>query len=281
MLTSLSQITQAALFLAAATMLMPPPRSAHRAYLTIHLDTHLNIRRTFPAHPNLRRWLLIILGASGGGAAVVLLSPATLATGALIVVVTLIRRRRRRQHQLRHDEGRILAAALETLAGELSVGAHPVHALNAASIEATGTVGIALRTVAARARLGADVGAGFMAMAQLSTVPIYWERLAICWQLAIDHGLALSTLIGTAYRDIVQRQRFTDQVEAGLAGARATAGILALLPILGIALGELMGAKPIAFLIGGGTGSGFLFVGVLLLSAGLIWADRITDRSIR
>jgi tight adherence protein B len=88
----------------------------------------------------------------------------------------------------------------------------------------------------------------------------------------------MAALIRTAQRDIVERQRFAARVEAGLAGARATAVILAALPLLGVLLGELIGAHPVRFLFGGGAGGWLLVAGTALICAGLAWADRITDR---
>jgi len=171
-----------------------------------------------------------------------------------------------------------MVAALEVLVGELRVGAHPLRAFAIAADESPGSVGTALTAVATRAELGADVGAGLRAAAAGSSVPAYWDRLAVCWQLAAEHGLAMSTLMRTAHGDIVGRQRFTDQVQAGLAGARATAAILAGLPLLGVALGELIGAHPTRFLLGGGVGGWLLVVGVSLVAMGVAWSDRIIDR---
>ena len=56
----------------------------------------------------------------------------------------------------------------------------------------------------------------------------------MCWQLAQTHGLAIATLMQTAQRDIVERERFSARVDAGMAGARTTAAVLAGLPALGV-----------------------------------------------
>jgi tight adherence protein B len=98
----------------------------------------------------------------------------------------------------------------------------------------------------------------------------------VCWQLAQDHGLAIATLMQTAQRDIAERERFSARVDAGMTGARTTAAVLAGLPMLGIGLGELIGAKPVHFLVSGGTGGWLLIIGVTLACAGLLWSDRIT-----
>ena len=70
-----------------------------------------------------------------------------------------------------------------------------------------------LRAVAARARLGADVAAGLRSVgARYRRLPAHWERLAVCWHLAQTHGLAIATLMQTAQRDIVERERFSARV---------------------------------------------------------------------
>lgn len=170
-----------------------------------------------------------------------------------------------------------MASALEVLIGELRVGAHPVRAFAAAAAESPGLVGLSLQRVAARAHLGADVVTGMLAVEQDSAVPAYWRRLAVYWELAAQRGLAISVLMRAAHQDIVERQRFADRVRAGLAGARATAFTLAVLPLLGVVLGELIGAHPVRFLLGGGLGGVLLVAGVGLIAAGLAWADRIIE----
>ncbi len=205
--------------------------------------------------------------------------PAAVVLAAVVLAIALgVRRRRGHRARQRMAEGQTLASALEVLVGELSVGAHPARALAVAAEESGGAVGAALGVVGARAQLGGDVVGGLLAAADSSLVPTYWYRLATCWHLAAQHGLAISLLIRTAHRDIVERQRFTARVEAGLAGARATAAILAGLPVIGVFFGQLIGARPLEFLLGGSVGGWILVVGVLLVCAGLAWSDRITDR---
>jgi Flp pilus assembly protein TadB len=101
-------------------------------------------------------------------------------------------------------------------------------------------------------------------------------RLAVCWQLAQHHGLAIATLMQAAQRDIVERDRFSARVAAGMTGARTTAAVLAGLPLLGVGLGEVIGAGPVRFLLSDGAGGGLLIIGVTLACAGLLWSDRIT-----
>ncbi len=162
----------------------------------------------------------------------------------------------------------------------MRVGAHPVAAFDVAACEVDGAVADGLRGVAARARLGADVAAGLHGFAHSSWLPEHWDRLSLFWRLAQTHGLSIATLMHAAHRDIVERERFSARVDAGMAGARTTAVVLAALPVLGIGLGELIGADPLGFLLARGAGGWLLAAGVTLACCGLLWSDRITGRAL-
>jgi tight adherence protein B len=204
-------------------------------------------------------------------------SVAVVAAAAMVCATVEVRRRSRRRRRARTVEAAAMRGALDTLVGELRVGAHPVSAFSVAADEADGAVATALRTIAARARLGADVAAGMLGVACRSSMPGQWERLAVCWQLAQTHGLAIGTLMQTAQRDLVERERFSSRVDAGMAGARATAAVLAGLPAVGVGLGQLIGADPLGFLLSAGFGEWLLVIGVVLACVGLLWCDRITS----
>lgn len=220
-------------------------------------------------------FMVVCATASG-----VVLLPLTTVLAVAVLAATLAARYRRRRHSRRGmDESRQLETAIDVLVGELRVGAHPAHAFAVAAEEAAEPVAGSCRAVAARARLGADVTAGLRNVADTSVLPAHWERLAVCWQLAAEHGLAMSTLMRAAQRDIAERQRFSGQVRSAMAGARATAAILASLPVLSVLMGQLIGAHPVAFLLGGHAGGWLLVAGIVLVCGGLLWSDRITDRA--
>ena len=249
-----------AVLLAVALLTMPPPPRWR-------LQSGVSRRRPRPA--------LVMVGAAVP--AVILLPLSAAVAVALLIGMAALRRRRRRQDRQRTGEGQALAAALEVWWA--SCGSGRIRCGPLASRPTRQAVRSAARcaAVAARALLGADVAGGLQTMAA-AAAPTHWERLAVCWRLAAEHGLAMSTLMRAAQRDIVERQRFTARVEAGLAGARATAAILAGLPVLGVLLGQLIGARPLAFLLGGGIGGALLVLGVLLICLGLAWSERITGR---
>jgi len=256
-------VTVAALALAAALMVGPwQPR---------RLGSWPPPRRT--------RRMGVLAGWVVAATTIVVLAPIAASVAAAVVAASItLRCRDSRQRDRRAKEAAALQAALGTLVGELRVGAHPVVAFERAATEVDGTVADALRAVAARARLGADVSSGLHSAALQSTVPQYWKRLSATWLLAQTRGLAIVALIRAAEQDVVERERFNAGVTAGMAGARATATILAGLPVLGVGLGHLIGAQPLRFLLSGGVGGWCLVIGVTLACAGLWWSDRITDR---
>lgn len=262
----MTAVATAALLLAAAVLTTPPP-----------VRHHLRAPAAGRSRPVARVAVAPMLVVAV--AAVALAGPPALATAcAVVAAATEMRRRRWARDRRQRADARAMAAALDILIGELRVGAHPLRALAVAAAESDGEVGLALRAVAARAHLGADVPAGIRSIGADSSLPVYWDRLAVFWQLAADHGLAMSTLMGAAHRDILDRQRFAERMRAALAGARATAVILALLPALGVLLGQIVGAHPLRFLLGGGPGGVLLVLGVGLVCAGMVWADLIVDR---
>ena len=216
-----------------------------------------------------------------GVVSAVVLPAGVVVAGALVAATVWARRRRRIRAAGRAAESSALQGALDVLVAELRVGAHPVAAFDVAAAEVDGVVAASLRAVAARAWLGADVAAGLRTVADRSSMSAHWERLAVCWQLAQDHGLSIATLMQTAQRDIVARERFSADVDAGLTGARTTAAVLAALPVLGVGLGELIGAKPLSFLLSNDAGGWVLVAGVTLACAGLLWSDHITARVLR
>lgn len=144
------------------------------------------------------------VGCVAVGVAALLPLPTVVAVAVLGATLGL-RYRRRRRYLRRSREGQALEAALELVVSELRAGAHPVRAFSIAADETGGPVAVALRAVAARARLGADVTAGLLAAARSSALPAYWERLAVCWQLGSDHGLAIASLMRAAQRDVAER----------------------------------------------------------------------------
>ncbi|MFE3189253.1 type II secretion system F family protein [Nocardia sp. NPDC059240] len=199
---------------------------------------------------------------------------------ASLITATIAQRRRR----ARHDRSRAievagLLAGLEAVIGELRIGAHPSAAAAVAAAETTGEVARAFAVSAACSRLGGSGAEGLRRPG--SVVAEELSRVAGAWLVAERHGLSLAEPLAAARLDLLGRKHFRDRTEAALAGARATALVLALLPVLGIGLGQLMGAAPLHVLFISPAGTVLLPLGVALTCAGLLWADAITGRVLR
>ncbi|WP_407690032.1 type II secretion system F family protein, partial [Saccharomonospora iraqiensis] len=104
------------------------------------------------------------------------------------------------------------------------------------------------------------------------------RRLSVAWSLADEHGIPLADLLDVVRRDLDATVRSAGRTEAGMAGPRTSAGVLALLPAVGIALGEATGAAPLAVLTGTGLGAVLLLVGTGLVLAGVLWTSALTGR---
>jgi tight adherence protein B len=177
-----------------------------------------------------------------------------------------------------------LAEALRTLVAGLRAGAHPAAAAEAAAEDADPRTAPTMRAIAAAARLDGDIAAVLDTTVLDTTgspaLATALGRVATAWQLAQRHGLPLADVLDAARRDLEHRARCTRQVLARMAGPRSSALVLSLLPLLGIALGEGMGADPLRLLTGSGFGQTLLVVGVALLCAGVAWSGRITNRVV-
>jgi tight adherence protein B len=201
--------------------------------------------------------------------------------GALAALVAWRRRTARRGSRRRLAASADLADVLGLMVGELRSGAHPAAAA-AAVDRAEPEVLAALGVVTATARLGGDVPAALTSHAATSgALGAELRRLAAAWAVSDRHGVPLADLLDAVHSDLDGRVRFHRRVSAQLAGPQATAAVLAALPVLGVLLGEAMGAAPWRVLSTTLFGEFLLVVGVGLICAGLVWNDRISARAVR
>lgn len=163
------------------------------------------------------------------------------------------------------------------LAGEVRAGRQPGEALRCAARESDG-LGDGQAAVLAAARFGGDVP-GALAAAARQPGAEGLRGLAACWRVAVDQGAGLATgldRLAAALR--AERDRRAD-LRAQLAGARATAVMLAGLPVLGLLFGVALGADPLRVLLHSGAGLGCLLAGGVLEGLGIWWVSRIVRRA--
>lgn len=252
---------------AAALLLLPTTPRRHRLRVLCG--------RPEETRNNPSRWIIRGVAASAVGAAVVF-GPGSAGATAVLVTTLTVRSKNRRQERRHDDECRKLLEGLEVVIGELRTGAHPSAAAAVAAAEIGGAAGAAFAVSAARARLGGSAADGLRGRPCAVTTEL--DRVAAAWEVAERHGLALAELLSAARGDLAGRMRFSERTTAALAGARASAAVLAGLPLLGIALGQLMGAHPLQVLMSRGVGTIVFPLGAGLIGVGLLWADAITRR---
>jgi tight adherence protein B len=97
------------------------------------------------------------------------------------------------------------------------------------------------------------------------------------WRLAERTGAPIADLVERIEADARAMDRASAAAAAQAAGARATAWLLAGLPVGGIALGYTIGADPLAVLLHTPIGAACAVGAIVLQVAGLAWADRIAS----
>ncbi len=161
------------------------------------------------------------------------------------------------------------------ITAELAAGRPPGGALLHATGVLAGTSGQPeLVAVAEAARAGDDVAA---ALDRASRTPGYesLRLLAGCWRIGVERGGLLADVIEGLADALRDEQVHRDDVALQLAGPRATARMLAGLPVVGLLMAMAMGAHPLRFLFGTLPGGACLCLGVGLDVLGLWWTRRI------
>lgn len=127
--------------------------------------------------------------------------------------------------------------------------------------------------------LAADLRAGqppAEALAAVGTGPAARHpTVAAVWTVSDRSGASAAAVLDRVEEDLRIRLGQRQEVDAQLAGARSTAALLAVLPLLGIGLGAAMGARPLGVLLGETRGHLALLAGVALDAAGVLWTARI------
>lgn len=225
-----------------------------------------------------RHWLLLLVVLCAGLGTLLAGPGGGLAT-AMAVGTATARWRAGRHRRAGAAAATGLSDALGVLVAELRAGAHPGEAITAAAVDGHVDAGRALSAAAAAVRLGGDVPVALRRAG--STVLRPWlGRLADAWSLADRHGIPLADLVDAVRADTEHRVRFAAEVDARLAGPRATSAVLAGLPLLGLALGHAVGADPLQVLGGTAAGQVLLVIGTGLACAGVLWSARLVAGAV-
>lgn len=232
---------------------------------------------TVPSTRSMPRYIPVVCVAAGAAAALVAalatVGSAAVAAAAIVLSVLTAGAMRGKRESARRAEIEHFSEALDSIIAELRVGAHPALACAAAARSARGITREMLSRAAGRARLGADISSGFLSTSHEG----FARQAGVAWRIAERHGAGLADLLATVRGDLRARVAFEKQLRAGLGGARATSAMLAALPLVGVGIGELMGAAPLKILITTELGGALLIAGAVLVAIGLQWTARIVD----
>jgi tight adherence protein B len=173
----------------------------------------------------------------------------------------------------RDRETRLLAVAdgLGALAADLRSGraveTATVSAVAACADEASG------RALARAIRAAGPAEEGDLGQAL--------DRISAGVLLSSRTGCSLAAVVAAVEDDLRARHRQRLELRSATAAPRASALLLAGLPVVGLAMGSGVGAAPWAVLTTTATGQVLLVAGVTLELAGVLWSRRLLDRALR
>jgi tight adherence protein B len=172
-----------------------------------------------------------------------------------------------------------LAAGLALFTAELRAGAHPAVAAQRLAGDIDQAVECVFETIAAAARWSGDVAEALRRASHgRPALDEPLQRVAAAWALAEQHGIGLAEVLDAVRRDLDHRVRAAGRLAAALAGPRATAVVLAALPLVGLLLGQAVGAGPWRVLTSSVAGQALLVAGSGLVCVGVVWSARLVAK---
>ncbi len=243
-----------------------------------------------PAPPPPRRWRRRprwpesdtwgVLGCCVAAGALLALggrSPLPLLAAVLATPLALRWWRRRRALQEAERRRDAVVDFCAVLAGEVRAGRPAGQALIASGPAELGTAAGALF---AAARYGGDVPAALRSAARQPGAEGL-GGVAACWEVAVEGGASLAAGLERVAAALRAERDQEEELRAQLAGPRASALVLAALPLFGLLLGASMGVAPLQVLLGTPLGFACLGAGALLEWAGVAWVGAIVRSAER
>jgi tight adherence protein B len=176
---------------------------------------------------------------------------------------------RRRAASLRAERTQRWQEAGEVMAAQLRAGRSAPQALEAAAVTCP-----ELLPAARQLHLGGNVA---HALLEIPSAPAA-AGLASAWATAEASGAALAGVVERVLSELQVQQEIRREVESQLAGPRATARLLSVLPVAGVALGFALGVDVPHTLLSTVFGLACLTAGGALALLGLAWVERLVAR---
>lgn len=191
--------------------------------------------------------------------------------GSAVVVVVQRLLDAARQRRARAHRSAAVIEFCDALGAEMRAGLPPVVAIERAVV-----VWPVWSPIVTAARLGGDVPGALRAASEHPGAEGL-RAVAAAWEVAERSGAALADVLDQIAVGLRSDDDARAEVVAALAPPRATAKMLAALPIFGLGLGYSMDADPLDFLLHTTVGLGCLGAGVGLALVGLWWVERLAD----
>ncbi|MUL39652.1 hypothetical protein FZ103_00390 [Streptomonospora sp. PA3] len=163
------------------------------------------------------------------------------------------------------------------LAAELRAGRDPGAAMVAAVAELDTESRRELAALSAAGRSGQDVVPTLRTLAAAPGAGGLGQ-LAACWRVAASTGAGLADAADRLAAALSAEEALRRELGAQLAGPRATAVLLSVLPVLGLGMATALGGSPLAFLFTTPAGLLCLAAGLVLDAVGLFWTHRMVRR---
>lgn len=268
-------MTGAAILILIAVALLVWPRTdllprGHRA----ERGTNIPARLAALIAPSVgRRWIASAAAVSITAVALVAPWHAALCAGVLAALTTdswLQARRRRLDEAQRVND----VDTLQALAAELRAGNDISAAFRSAGSMARTPMCRALGRAAQAVEMGDDPAASLERTGSAEVQP-----LAGLVRLSGSTGIALAEAIEVLADDATEAAVARREVASLVAGPRATAGMLTLLPVFGIVMGQMIGADPWRVLLHTSAGAITMITGTALAAAGVMWTATMVRRA--
>lgn len=133
------------------------------------------------------------------------------------------------------------------------------------------------------AMLGYSASLALFRESKRETLPVVarqgLEKLAICVAVSEESGAPLSCILRRFAEQSEDEIDANHGREAVLAGPRATAKLLAWLPVCGLLLGAVAGADVASIFLGSPWGLALLVAGAVLMICGKVWSARLVRQA--
>jgi tight adherence protein B len=232
-----------------------------------------------PAKPVARSTIVLAAVTIGATLAAARVSPLLLA---LSLCVALVVWRVRRTMAAGRARVACAAATVEVtfaLVGELRAGRTPAQALGAVASFA-GPLQTALQAAHLAVAVGADA-AEELARAALLPGAERLRYVAAAWSVADSAGGRVAVVLERLSEAMDSDDELRRELDAAMAGPRATMVLLAGLPVMGLALGQAVGARPLHLLLHRPLGWGLLGAATLLDGLGVVATRAIARLALR